>query len=347
MLGSRGDQILVRRVCALGDMILTIPWLLALRRVHPGSSLHLLCHGEQGELLRSLGVVHESFPEEGSGWHRLFSGPGSGFPSGLRPDPCEYKHVYLFSQEPGNPLVSILREKIPTRLTTLPARPSPSEQAHASFLPFSAMGLEPEQGLFQGFQQGGLGLEPGRFFVHPASGSAIKNWPVENFLALMEKISGSFPRASWAVLEGPSDQEAVRALCRLWKKPLEVCRPASLSLLASCLREGSFFLGNDSGVTHLAAFLGLPTLAIFGPSDPDKWAPLGSRVQVAFRPEYCQPCHQAMEQPQCAPPCRRFPSVPEAWERFLSLGHLPGLGPQGLISDPHVKWAEPQKNGSG
>lgn len=320
MLGPRGDQILVRRVCALGDMILTIPWLLALRRVHPGSSLHLLCHGEQGELLRSLGVVHESFPEEGSGWHRLFSGPGRGFPSGLRPDPCEYNHVYLFSQEPGSPLVSILSEKIPTRLTILPARPSPSEQAHASFLPFSAMGLEPEQGLFRGFQQRGLGPEPGKFLVHPGSGSAIKNWPVENFLALMEKISGSFPLASWVVLEGPSDQEAVQALCRLWKRPLEVCRPESLSLLASCLRGGSFFLGNDSGVTHLAAFLGIPTLALFGPSNPLVWAPLGRHVRVALSGNECQPCHLSQHQLSCQGPCKRFPTVQQAWEAFCCLG---------------------------
>jgi len=143
----------------------------------------------------------------------------------------------------------------------------------------------------------------------------------------MEKISTACPWAHWRIIQGPADQEPVGRLCGLWKGPVEILRTSSLSWLARQIEGSSLFVGNDSGVTHLAAFLGVRTLAIFGPSDPDRWAPLGSRVQVVFRPEHCRPCHQAREQPQCAPPCQRFPSVEEAWERFLYLGLLPGSGP--------------------
>ncbi len=202
----------------------------------------------------------------------------------------------------------------------MPARPSVSETLHASFLPFRAMEMVLEEGFFQGLEQNRPKSKEKRFFVHPGSGSNLKNWPPENFAALMEKISKFAPWASWTVLEGPSDLEAVGSLCRLWKGRLEILKPSSLFLLASNLKEASLFLGNDSGVTHLAAFLGVPTLALFGPSDPRIWFPIGRRVSVAFHGEACEPCHLFGRKEECKGPCRRFPTLQEAWEALLSLG---------------------------
>lgn len=313
-------RILVRKVCGLGDMILTIPWLFALREVHPGCSLHLLCHAEQGELMRRLGIVDEVFPDEGSGWHQLFSDSQGKHPLKLRPDPCQYAHVYLFSAHEDSALACALRKTIRGNVTILPARPGASETLHASTLPFRAMGMVLEERFFQGLEQNRPESREKRFFVHPGSGSNLKNWAPENFVALMEKISRLAPWASWTVLEGPSDREAVGSLCRLWKGRLEVSKPGALSFLASNLKEASLFLGNDSGVTHLAAFLGIPTLALFGPSDPRIWSPLGRRVNVASHQEDCQPCHLFGRKEECKGPCRRFPTLQEAWEALLYLG---------------------------
>ncbi len=313
---------MVRKVCGLGDMILTIPWLLALRRLHPHCLVHLLGHAQQGELLRYLGVVEQSFPDEGSGWHRLFCESQRGSCSGLRPDPCDYDHVYLFSSDSEGPLACALREKISRRLTTLPASPLASESVHASWVPFRAMNMEPDQSFWQGLEWPLVETKPESFLVHPGSGSAFKNWPPEKFARLVERISECFPEVTWRALEGPCDQEAVQALRRFCRRPLEILRPSSLCSLASELRRSLLFLGNDSGVTHLAGFMGVPTLALFGPSDPFVWAPMGKRVRTAFGQEACEPCHLTKRQMQCQEPCRRFPSLMEAWEAFLELRAL-------------------------
>jgi ADP-heptose:LPS heptosyltransferase len=63
-----------------------------------------------------------------------------------------------------------------------------------------------------------------------------------------------------------------------------------LRLLAAVLSKCGAYVGNDSGVTHLAAATGIPTLAIFGPTDPAVWAPLGRNVKVVSSIAECSPC---------------------------------------------------------
>jgi ADP-heptose:LPS heptosyltransferase len=57
-------------------------------------------------------------------------------------------------------------------------------------------------------------------------------------------------------------------------------RNLTLAQVAALLRRSALYLGNDSGITHLAAAIGAPTVALFGPSDPQKWRPRGKRVAV-------------------------------------------------------------------
>jgi ADP-heptose:LPS heptosyltransferase len=77
------------------------------------------------------------------------------------------------------------------------------------------------------------------------------------------------------LVEGPADGDAVRAVQES-AGPLPVLRGLAVRELARQLAQGGLFVGNDSGVTHLAAWLGLPTIALFGPTDPSSWAPLGT-----------------------------------------------------------------------
>jgi ADP-heptose:LPS heptosyltransferase len=59
-----------------------------------------------------------------------------------------------------------------------------------------------------------------------------------------------------------------------------VLRDLSLSLLVGVLAQTDLYIGNDSGVTHLAAIVGVRTVAVFGPTDPSRWAPSGSHVTI-------------------------------------------------------------------
>jgi len=99
--------------------------------------------------------------------------------------------------------------------------------------------------------------------IHPFSGSARKNWPLTSFQA----VAGRLPcPVQWCA--GPEE-------------PLSgAVRFASLDLLIPWLAQAAAYLGNDSGISHVAAACGVPVVAVFGPTDPQVWAPRGN-VQIA------------------------------------------------------------------
>ncbi len=100
--------------------------------------------------------------------------------------------------------------------------------------------------------------------IHPFSGSKNKNWPQSSYEALAARIGSA--AVEWTV--GP-EEKLDRAV-----------RFGDLGELASWLSGARLYIGNDSGITHLAAAVGIPTLALFGPTDPAKWAPRGQNVTV-------------------------------------------------------------------
>jgi hypothetical protein len=99
--------------------------------------------------------------------------------------------------------------------------------------------------------------------IHPFSGSARKNWPLEQYRAVAERLAQP---VRWTA--GP--EEALEGAERF----------ADLYELARWLASARVYIGNDSGITHLAAAAGAPVVAIFGPTDPAVWAPRGDRVTV-------------------------------------------------------------------
>lgn len=118
-------------------------------------------------------------------------------------------------------------------------------------------------------------LEPGFLALHPGSGSAAKNWPAERFRALIEELS---PARRFLVVRGPADAAACVAL---ETNPRAVwAEEPPLRVLGTALARAGLFVGNDSGVGHLAAAFGAKTLALFGPTEPRSWRPLGPSVRT-------------------------------------------------------------------
>lgn len=99
-----------------------------------------------------------------------------------------------------------------------------------------------------------------RVIVHPFSGGATKNWPLAHYRRLARELN-----AEWAV---DADGRA---------------RFDNLYELAAWLASATVYIGNDSGVTHLASAVGTPVVALFGPTDPAIWRPRGERVRVIRR----------------------------------------------------------------
>ncbi|MFZ5928000.1 MAG: glycosyltransferase family 9 protein [Acidobacteriota bacterium] len=103
--------------------------------------------------------------------------------------------------------------------------------------------------------------------IHPFSGSLHKNWPLELFRKTAEILQRHMP-VHWCA--GPEEE-------------LEgAVRFPDLRGLARWLAAASVYIGNDSGITHLAAACGVPVVALFGPTDPRVWAPRGRVCVLPF-----------------------------------------------------------------
>ena len=114
--------------------------------------------------------------------------------------------------------------------------------------------------------------------VHPFSGSSRKNWPVERF----QEVAARLPLAvRWTAGPEENIEQAERF--------------ESLYDLACWLHSASIYLGNDSGITHLAAAVGVPTVAIFGPTDPARWAPRGGAVRIVAGDLHCVHADEVLE----------------------------------------------------
>ena len=123
-----------------------------------------------------------------------------------------------------------------------------------------------------------LGLEDARFvLLFPGSGSPHKNWPAEKFAALANALAS--PMRALVVL-GPAEAAIEPLLIPLLAaRGIALLSDRPLGTIAGLARLAAGFVGNDSGVSHLAAAAGAPGVALFGPTDPDRWRPLG-RVRV-------------------------------------------------------------------
>ena len=114
--------------------------------------------------------------------------------------------------------------------------------------------------------------------IHPGSGSIHKCVALETLASVVAAVqmSGATP----VVLEGPADQEPVDRLLQLCGDPPIVLKGLDLLTVVGVLAQARLFVGQDSGITHLAGLMGMHTVALFGPTDPDRWAPQGTHVAV-------------------------------------------------------------------
>ncbi len=126
----------------------------------------------------------------------------------------------------------------------------------------------------------GADLVNGRPFavIHPGSGSAHKCVAPKTLATVVSalQISGMTP----VILEGPADRESVERLLQLCVPPPILLKDLDMCTVAGVLARARLFVGQDSGITHMAGLMGVRTVAMFGPTDPARWAPRGVHVTV-------------------------------------------------------------------
>lgn len=124
--------------------------------------------------------------------------------------------------------------------------------------------------------------------IHPGSGSRQKCWPAERFSELILRMRKEM-YAQILIISGPADYEIVEKL-RVKVKDFIHVDQLPLPNLAAIIKRCNIFIGNDSGITHLAAAVGVHTIAIFGSTDPIVWGPRGERVKTLYKKSDCSPC---------------------------------------------------------
>ncbi len=285
-----GDRVLVIRPGALGDTILSLPSLQAIRReVGQGGRIELVGYPTPSRL--AISPLHaDSLHSVDRTWFAgLFSGKET---PRLRDflEPFDVVVAWCFD-EAGH--LNRLFESL--AVPFVQNRPFPKEGArvHAAdhlmqtLEPLGVIGPTPPPELVLPADSHTLtekllfaeSLEPNRFLaIHPGSGSPRKNWSSEKFAELV----GLARRNGLGVLilEGEADQDPVRRLFMSTNEILPVLKDLDLTTVAALLTRSRAYIGNDSGITHLAAALKIPTYALFGPTDPVVWAPRGCRVHV-------------------------------------------------------------------
>jgi hypothetical protein len=162
---------------------------------------------------------------------------------------------------------------------------------------------------------------------HPGSGSLRKNCPLEALEKLVRQLSDHGWQPAWMI--GPDEWErfgdgyAQRLLATA-----PVLYEPSVEIAADLVCAADLFIGNDAGMTHVSALADVPTLAIFGPTDPRVWRPLGRQVYVVSFPS--KECPLIAWVDQCLTMMSGENNVPRGSSAGLgqrpSLGHEPKSG---------------------
>jgi heptosyltransferase III len=287
----------VIRAGALGDCLLMLPALSALRAHFPHARIDVMGYPERWEWVLERDLVDAVHTIERPGMHLLFC-EGIEVPGPLKSFLGAYDVILSYRPDPDGVFARRL-QALGTRLVLSqpPFPPPPPPKVHvadfalhlvtrlgAPLRPAAAQlwltddELALAQPLFTSHHVD-ASLHP-IVVVHPGSGSEAKRWPVENFAALIEILETTLCVRT-VVVAGYAEADVVdRLLSRIHTaKPL-VAENWPLLPTAALIGRATVFVGHDSGLTHLAAALGRPTVAIFGPTDPEIWGPRGEHVTV-------------------------------------------------------------------
>ncbi|HEY1628916.1 MAG TPA: glycosyltransferase family 9 protein [Tepidisphaeraceae bacterium] len=271
-------NILIFHQAALGDFIVTWPLALALARAFAQSRIIYVTHSQKGKLAERVLRVESADSE--AGWHSLFAdSPQLPSPAAKLLEGAQI--VVSFGGMPGIPLAAP-HAKIISLDTKLPGEGHVSEILMQQLDPMIATAM---QQMLRSISSRGVGYRleaSNRIVIHPGAGKEANRWPAEKFLKLARRLQEEGKNVR--VLLGETEIEKWSAeLIRQFQASAEVHRPVTLLELLEEISAADIFVGNDSGPGHLAGIIGVPTISLFGASDPTRWRPLGPRAVVVRR----------------------------------------------------------------
>lgn len=286
---------LLIRLGGLGDLLTAAPSIQFLRRKFPAAYLTLICREDYGALLRELGIVNDILRGDGPRIAALFSSacpPGSEAADWVRG--FDLIMAWRQGQEPDDLEKNLLALAGTEKCGFFhygPAQAQPVsryfyEQTAAAFAPAprteAGLTLDACARLPVGGAQHAKALKltdapkPGERFivVHPGSGGREKVWPLGRFLDIIQRLARQGVNGVLITGEAEADMDNVLRE-QGWPAGWSWLRSPSLDALSGLLHLASLYIGNDSGITHLAAACGSEVIALFLEKNVEAWRPLG------------------------------------------------------------------------
>jgi ADP-heptose:LPS heptosyltransferase len=304
---EKSEKILMVHQGGLGDFILCLPAFGSIRRQYPEAQIELMGYPRILQLVERRYYVDQgtSIDQAGLGSFYLKDGKLGG---GVSRYFAAFDQAFLFLQDRGKIFSDNIRKTGVKRVFCISPFPEKGGRMHVidhMLSSLSSMGIPPAGSIpriflseeDKRFAEGWLrdrgaydGVEKGTVALHPGSGSRKKLWPIENFLDLATRITADL-HLKTILFTGPAEREylggeleRMRSMNSMWAGDLPLIHVASLLERCRC------YIGNDSGITHLAAAVGIPTIALFGPTDPEIWGPWGKRVAILRKNPGCSSC---------------------------------------------------------
>ncbi len=327
------EKILIVRLKALGDIVLSLPIPRALRRRFPGARISYLCREQYAEALRgeySLDEViglRKGFGEQVRMVMRLrrerfdlaidlLSSPrsalmtfltGAGTRVGMDVGRHNWCYHYLlprivtvagerrkcYTLESNREIVRMLRLWDEEGGTSGPGAGGASGDTDGCAIGFPA--AETERDWAEAYLSG-LGIDRGKLVgVVPAATYQSKSWPREKFIRLVELLverHDLVPLLIW----GPGEEAVARSIAEA--VPGAICAPETgIARLGALIAGSRLLITTDSGPKHIAVLQGVPTVTLFGPTDPVIWDPMNSRHRVLYLDMPCAPCRRRSCEP--------------------------------------------------
>jgi len=144
-----------------------------------------------------------------------------------------------------------------------------------------------------------LGVQGSQSMVilQPGARYWFKAWPPERFAELADRLTSQY--ACHVLIGGSSaDLDLAQQIRQMAKsRPTIMAGRTTIKQFAAIAKKSALFVGSDSGAMHIAAAVGTPVVALFGPSNPREWGPRGGTVEVIYKGVDCRTCFH--------PDCRR------------------------------------------
>jgi heptosyltransferase-3 len=285
-------RVVIVRAGALGDTILLLPAVALIRQRLPHATITIIGSHWARELASLMPCPWDFLPFDSQAMAKLFVPGAHADPVGIL---SSADLLLVYTDESDSHFVRNLKRLCRGQLRLLSARPPPGTHAAchlASAVSDSTPNVErlplpvlraptPTVETVRRWFAQRLGESSQKLFViHPGSGGARKCWPAGHFAVVAASVARA--HAAVAMLKGPADEAACSAVLQSIPSDaaIMVAEFADLQAVAGLLQQAAAYLGNDSGISHLAAALGTPSVVVFGSTDPTTWRPLGRAVHV-------------------------------------------------------------------